>query len=833
MKATAAMKEEAQALAARLTMEEKLCLIRGVGLWHTFPVERLGLPSIMVADGPHGLRKQESGGDALGLSASIQTVCFPTASGTAASFSRALLRQLGETLGKACRAQQLSVLLGPAVNIKRSPLCGRNFEYFSEDPYLAAELAVSYTDGVQGQGVGVSIKHFAANNQEKRRMTVRAVADERALREIYLPAFEQTVRRADPWTVMCAYNRLFDGIYCSESKRLLTDILRDEWGFGGLVVSDWGAVSDRARGVAAGMDLEMPGSEGLHDSKLLEALESGELKEAELDEACARVIHLILRAAAAAGSEEGQPVPPADNEADHALAREYARETMVLLKNDGALPLRKEQNAAFIGGFARQPRYQGGGSSHVNAYRVTSAYETALAAGLPVEYAEGFGVRDYEYDPVKTRQAVALAQHCEAAVIFAGLPESMDSEGQDRRHLDLPPCQNALIRAVLAVQPNTVVVLQNGAPVRMPWAGDAAAILESYLAGEAVGEAQIDLLYGDYSPCAKLAETFPLKLQDTPCYGNFPGGTATVEYRESIYVGYRYYDKAGKDVLFPFGHGLSYTQFEYSHLRPAKVNLGQGESVDVTVTVRNTGPADAAEIVQFYVEPPEDGVFRAKRELKGFAKVFLKSGEKRRVTVTLDSRAFAYYHTGIQGWYCAPGEYSILAAASSRDIRLRAKVRLHGEEAASPYEGLTLPSYASGDIHQAGDDEFEALLGYPLPPANYPAPRRLGWDATLEDAQQSKFGRVLMKIARMALPVMEKVLGESFGDAATQAESAFEMPLRTIAEWSGGFLSADMLDALVSIFNEEKYLQSICTLVKGGAQAVKKIVCNGNKGKAS
>jgi beta-glucosidase len=815
------MREEARNLAGRLTLDEKICLIKGVGAWHTYPLERLGLPDIMVADGPHGLRKQEGHGGAQGLGESLQAVCFPTAAGTAASFSRALLREIGETLGGECRAAQLSVLLGPAVNIKRSPLCGRNFEYFSEDPYLSAELAVSYTQGVQSKGVGVSIKHFAANNQEKRRMTIRSVVDERALREIYFPAFEQTVKRADPWTVMVAYSRLFDGIYCTENKRLLTDILREEWGFDGVTVSDWGAVSDRAKGVAAGMDLEMPDSGDFHKRPLLEALNSGELTMEALDEACARVIDLVLRAAEAEQADDVPP-PPTDLARDHALARQYARETMVLLKNDGVLPLKKDTKAAFIGGFAKQPRFQGGGSSHVNAYKVTSAYEAAVGLGLPAEYAEGFGVRDYEYDPVKTKQAVALAAHCEVAIIFAGLPEHLDSEGQDRRHLDLPPCQSALIQAVAQAQPNTVVVLQNGAPVRMPWLNEAAAVLESYLAGEAVGEAQIDLLYGDYSPSAKLAETFPLRLQDTPCYGNFPGGTATVEYRESIYVGYRYYDKAERDVLFPFGHGLSYTQFEYSNLRLSRKNFTPGDSLEAAVTVRNTGEMDAAEIVQFYVENHMGDAFRPKTELKGFEKVFLKAGEKKRVSCVLDARSFSYWHTGLNDWYCAPGEYGILAAASSRDVRLRADVTVRGEQAASPYAELALPSYENAQVHTVSDAEFEALLGFPLPPADYPSPRRLTLDATLGDARQSPFGRLIFKLVHWATPMAAKAMGGSFGDAETQIEGAFEMPIRTIGEWSGGFLDRPMAEALISIFNRENYLQSICSLARGVGRAVKK-----------
>ncbi len=815
------MKETIRALLAHMTMEEKLCLLVGNDYWHTLPLEQLGLPSIMLSDGPHGLRKQDTNANALGLGGSVRAVCFPTASGTAASFNRDMLYRLGATLGAECRKENVSVALGPAVNIKRSPLCGRNFEYFSEDPYLSAEMAVAYTQGMQSKGVGVSIKHFAANNQEKRRMTVRSVVDERAMREIYFPAFEQTVKRADPWTVMCAYNRLYEGIYCSENKRLLTDILRKEWGFKGLVVSDWGAVSNRANAITAGLDLEMPGSGELQMGRLRAALDSGELEEADIDACCERVIKLVLRAMEAAQTVE---CPPSDWAQDHETARAFARESMVLLKNEGVLPLKKDQKAAFLGGFAKKPRYQGGGSSHVNPFQVVSALEAAGQQGLPVEYAEGFGVTDYEYNPVLAKQAIELAKSSEVAVIFAGLSESMDSEGADRRHIDLPPCQAELIREVAKVQPNLVVVLHNGAPVRMPWVDDAAAILESYLAGETVGAAQIDLLYGDYSPSAKLAETFPLRLEDTPCYDNFPGNPLTVEYRESIFVGYRYYDKADKDVLFPFGHGLTYSSFAYSDLRLSAEEIGPSDSLTVTLNVQNTGEYDAAEVVQIYLTPPEGEVFRAVKELVGFEKVFLAPGETRQVEITLDPRAFAYYHTGLADWYSESGEYRVVAAASSRDLRLSAAVRLQNDAVVpSPYAGLALPNYQSGDVQQIEAAEFEALLGFALPPTHHPeGGHRMDWDSTLEDAQNTRIGRVIACLVNKALPLAERVIGD-LGSVDAILAGAMEMPLRSMASWSQGVVTAPMTDALCNLFNGEKRVASVITLLKGGLCAVKKL----------
>ncbi|MDR3314665.1 MAG: glycoside hydrolase family 3 C-terminal domain-containing protein [Oscillospiraceae bacterium] len=817
------MQEKIRAILVQMTLEEKLHLLMGKDYWKSLDLEHLGLPSIMFSDGPHGLRKQTENANALGLGDSIRAVCFPTAAGTAASFNRGMLHKLGATMGAECRKENVAVQLGPAVNIKRSPLCGRNFEYFSEDPYLSAEMAVAYTQGMQSRGTGVSLKHFAANNQEKRRMTVRSVVDERALREIYFPAFEQTVKRADPWTVMCAYNRLFEGVYCSENKRLLTDILRKEWGFKGLVVSDWGAVSNRANGVAAGLDLEMPCSGDLQMGKLHAAIHAGELTEAEIDACCVRVLALVLRAVEAAQTVE---CPPSDWAQDHETARAFARESMVLLKNEGILPLKKEQKVAFLGGFAKQPRYQGGGSSHVNSFQVVSALEAAAArGGLHVEYAEGYGTADYEYDPVLAQQAVALAGRSDVAVIFAGLPESMDSEGADRAHIDLPPCQAELIYQVAQVQPNLVVVLHNGSAVRMPWIDSAAAVLEAYLAGEAVGAAQIDLLYGDYSPSAKLAETFPLRLQDTPCYPNFPGNPLTVEYRESIYVGYRYYDSADKDVLFPFGHGLTYTTFAYSDLKLSAKRIGAGEALTVSLSIQNTGDFDAAEVVQIYVAPPEGATFRPAKELAGFEKIFLAAGEKRRVQLTLEPRAFAYYHTGLGDWYSESGEYRIIAAASSRDLRLSAVVRLqNGIDAPPPYAALPLPHYRTGEAQKVEAAEFEALLGFRLPPSHYPeGGHRLGWDSTLEDAQQTRFGRGVAYLLNKALPLAGRFLGD-LGSVDAILAGAMEMPVRTMAAWSQGMITAKMADALCNLFNEEQRLKSVVTLAKGGLAAIKKSI---------
>ena len=660
-------------LVRQMTLEEKAGMCSGSDFWHLKGVERLRIPSVMVADGPHGLRRQDEAADHLGINDSICAVCFPSAAGLAASFDRELLRKTGETLGEECQAENVAVLLGPAINIKRSPLCGRNFEYLSEDPYLSSQLAASYIGGLQSKNVGASVKHFAVNNQEKRRSTVTAQVSERALRELYLASFEGAVREGKPWTVMCSYNRV-NGEYVSQSRRLLTDILREEWGFDGFLVTDWSACDERVKGLVAGQDLEMPDSGGVNDRMIVEAVQKGEIEEAVLDQAVARILTIIFRYV-----DHRDESAQFDREKHHEAAREAACQSMVLLKNDAMadgsrlLPLKKGGRYAFIGSFAKEPRYQGGGSSHINAYRVTNALKECAGYGV-IRFAEGFAAEQDATDAVKLAEAVQAAKESDAAVIFAGLPESIESEAYDRDHMHLPACQNELIRAVVSVQPNTVVVLHNGSPGEMPWAEKVPAILESYLAGEAVGEAQAALLFGERNPCGKLAETFPLRVQDNPAWLDFGGSKDVVHYGEGIFVGYRYYDTKEMPVLFPFGHGLGYTEFAYDDLRFDRESLCGEETLEIRFRIRNTGDREGSEAPQVYVHKKDSGISRARQELKGFDKVALAAGEEREVVIRLDRRSFAYYDEEAKAWCVEPGDYEILVGASSRDIRLRGVV---------------------------------------------------------------------------------------------------------------------------------------------------------------
>jgi beta-glucosidase len=671
---------ELPSIIARMTLEEKAALCTGASAWSTTPVEHLGVPEMIVADGPHGVRRLA---DIHSIARqSLPATCFPTASCSASTWDVDLIRQMGEALAEECIALNVDVLLGPGANMKRSPLCGRNFEYFSEDPYLAGEMAGSFIKGLQSKGVGASLKHYAANNQEFERLSISAEVDERTLRELYLPAFEKAVKEAQPWTVMCSYNKV-NGVLASEHHTLLTKILKEEWGFEGLVVSDWGAVRDRVASLRGGLDWEMPGPRDRRVEAVVEAVRSGALAEATLDESVRRILRIVFKA---------REVPKGGSfevEAHHGLARKIAAEGMVLLKNDALpqqgplLPLKGQQQIAVIGRSAQAAHFQGGGSSHINPTRVDVPFEElqSRAHGTELTYAEGYPADDsLRQDLID--EAVGVAQSADVALLYIALPT--ESEGYDRTDLDLTAQQVALIQAVAKVQPKTVVVLNNGAPVAMSaWIDAVPAVLEGWMMGQAGGGALADILFGEVNPCGKLAETFPLKLPDTPAYLNWPGGAGRVLYGEGLFIGYRYYDAKELPVLFPFGHGLSYTTFAYSHAQVSAETFRDVDGLTVAVDVTNTGDMAGKEIVQVYVHDRASGLVRPEKELKGFAKVALQPGETKPVAIRLDFRAFAYYHPKYEQWITEDGEFEILIASSADDIRHRLTVRLEST--------LTLP----------------------------------------------------------------------------------------------------------------------------------------------
>lgn len=665
-------KEEIKSLVSRMTLEEKAGMCSGADFWHLKSIERLGIPQVMVTDGPHGIRKQSAQADHLGINDSEKAVCFPAGCATASSFDRSLLTTLGETIGHECQAMGVGTILGPAMNIKRSPLCGRNFEYYSEDPLVSTELAAAMITGVQSKHVGTSAKHFLANNQEKRRMTNSSEVDERTLREIYLASFEGAVKKAKPWTVMNSYNRI-NGAFVGDNKEYLTDILRDEWGFDGYVVSDWGAVNDRVQALKAGLDLEMPSSNGINDKLIVDAVQNGKLEETVVDQACERILDVIFRY-----TENRDETAVFDYEKDHATAAEMEAECAVLLKNDDQiLPLRKNSKIAFIGKYAKEPRYQGGGSSHINSWKVESALE-AVKDIAGVTFSRGFDDVEDIVDEKLQEEAVKAAQEAEIAVVFAGLPDNFESEGYDRKHMNLPDCQNTLIERIASVQKNVVVVLHNGSPVRMPWKEQVKGILEAYLGGEAVGKAVVDLLFGKANPCGRLAETFPERLEDTPCYLTYGKGKDTALYQEGVFVGYRYYTSRNVKAAYPFGYGLSYTTFAYENLTVDKKEMDDTEILKVSVNVKNTGDRSGKEVVQLYVQAPGDEVVRPIRELRGFDKIMLEPGEEKTVTFELDMRAFAYWNTQIHDWFAEDGIYRILIGRNAEEMLLEETVTVHG-----------------------------------------------------------------------------------------------------------------------------------------------------------
>ncbi len=658
---------------SQLTLEEKAALCTGATTWTTTAVAHALLPEIMMTDGPHGVRKTL---EVTGLSSpSVPATCFPTASASACSWNPALIGAMGQAIGEEAVALGVNIVLGPGVNIKRTPLCGRNFEYFSEDPFLAGTLAVAFINGVQGEGVGTSLKHFAANNQESERFLVNAQVDDRTLREIYLPAFEMAVKQAQPWTVMCAYNRL-NGVYCSENEWLLTTLLKHEWGFQGFVVSDWGAVHDRVASLAGGLDLEMPGPRPRRTRALVDAVQNGALDVAVLDEATRRIVRV------AALAQQTTMGGAFDVEGHHALARRIAGESMVLLKNDGTLPLKASQRIAVIGRAAQNAHFQGGGSSHINPTRVDSPLEMLRAAAphAAIHWCAGYPEGEAT-ERALIEEAVIAAQAADVALVYVALPGFKESEGYDRPDLDLTDHQVELIKAVSAVQSRTVVIVNSGSAVAMSaWIDSVAAVLQAWMMGQAGGGAIADILFGVVNPSGKLAETFPLRIEDTPAYVNFPGDLGTVRYGEGLFVGYRWYDARNLPTLFPFGYGLSYTTFTYSNIQVSAARVRDVDGVSVSVDVTNSGPVRGMETVQVYVHDVQSTLVRPVRELKGFAKVELEPGETKRVTVALDARAFAFWHVLHQQWVVESGDFDLLVGASSADMRVQARVRVESTQ---------------------------------------------------------------------------------------------------------------------------------------------------------
>ena len=799
-------------LIAQMTLEEKASMCDGLDYWHSQPVERLGIKSFSLNDGPHGIRKKGDPGDTpkgeTNLLKGVPAICFPTASATACSWDTDLIYKMGEALGEECLKEKVSVLLGPGTNIKRSPLCGRNFEYFSEDGVLAGEMSAAFVNGVQSKGIGTSLKHYAANNQETRRMTVNAVVDERTLRETYLLPFEITVKKAQPWTIMNSYNRV-NGTYAAENKWLLTDVLRKDWGFEGVVITDWGAENERVPGLIAGQEIEMPTSSGIGTKLIIDAVNNGTLDVAVLDNAVDKIIDMSKRAEKVTGTYTY------DSDAHHNLAREIAGQCMVLMKNDNnALPLKKDAKIAVIGEMARTPRYQGAGSSLINPIKLDSAYSTMKEMGINFSFAPGYTLKGKNKKEMEmVVEAKNAAKNADVALVFIGLTDDYETEGADRTHINLPPIHNTLVEEVLKVNPNTIVVLSGGSSVALPWADKVPAILNMFLTGQAGGSAVCDIIFGDVNPSGKLSETYPYALEDNSSHNYFPGTSVSVEYREGVYVGYKYYDTANKAVAFPFGHGLSYTTFEYSDVKVSADKVKDTDTVTVSFKVKNTGSVDGAEAAQVYVSDVESTIYRPVKELRAFKKVFLKAYEEKEVSVELDKRAFAYYNVNLGDWHVESGDFKILVGASSRDIRLEANVYVESTvEATVPDYKTLAPSYYGANIMNVPANEFEAVYGKELPPSVRDKNAPFTLLNTIEDAQDSKWGG---RIYRLLI----KMLGADTlaGAVATQ------LPIKNFISMSFGLFSPEMAEGLILILHEDKMAQGLKIIFKGIPNLIKNL----------
>ena len=763
---------------AKLNLEQKCALLSGAGTFTTRGCPKAGVPSITLSDGPNGVRKQAGAADHLGLNPSVPATCFPTAATVACSWDPALGEEIGRAMGEEAAAQEVAVLLGPGLNTKRSPLCGRNFEYFSEDPYLSGKMAAAYVRGIQSEGIAACPKHFAVNSQELRRMASDSVLDERTLRELYLTGFEIVVKEAAPKTIMSSYN-LVNGTYANENAHLLQDILRRDWGFSGAVVTDWGGSNDHALGVKNGSTLEMPAPGGDAVRELLAAVQSGKITEADVDARLDELLTLVLDTSAAVQKHSRS----FDADAHHALARRAAAESAVLLKNDGGiLPLAAGARVAVIGDFAETPRYQGAGSSAVNSIKVDTLLDCLAQSGLQCAgFAAGFD-RQGRPDAAKKAQAVALAQKADTVLLCLGLDEIKESEGLDRVDMKLADNQIELLQAVEQANPNTVVVLNAGASLETPWLAHCRALVYGALGGQAGAGAMVDVLTGKVNPSGKLAETWANAYEETPARDNFAGAGRTVQYREGLYVGYRYYQTAGVPVAFPFGYGLSYTSYAYSDLKVT------ADSVSLTVT--NTGAHDGAEIVQVYIAKPGAEIFRPAQELKAFARVPLAAGESRTVTLPLDDKAFRYWNTRTDGWEIEGGRYEVRVGASSADIRLTADVDIRGTNATDPYAGKALPHYKSGSVQNVPDAEWEALLGHPIPQDKV----RIDRNMTLGELNHSR-----SPLGWLIWAVLTALLNASFKKGKPDLNVLFQynMPLRALAKLTSGAISMGMVDGLV------------------------------------
>ncbi len=784
----------------KMTLEQKAAFVSGYDYWHLEEAPELGLPKIMITDGPHGLRKQNTDkktSDGIGLGNSVPATCFPPASTSSCSWDEDLLKAEGEALGEECLKEQVSTILGPGTNIKRSPVCGRNFEYFSEDPYLAGKCSANLVNGVQSKGIGTSLKHFACNSQEAFRMVINEVIDERAMRELYLTAFEICVKEAQPWTIMNSYNRI-NGVYASQNEWLQEKVLRDEWGFEGLLVTDWGASVDRIPGLKNGTDLEMPSSGALNTQRIIAAVKDGTLDEAVLDKRVDNVVDLIVKSKPALEKKHTY-----DIDAHHSLAQKVAEGSMTLLKNnDSILPLKKGQKVAIIGEMAKSPRFQGAGSSVINPTKLDNAYDELSKLGVDMIYAQAYEKSKDEVNSTLVSEAVSAAKKANVAVVFVGLTEEFEGEGYDRENIEMPSSHNSLVSEIAKANENTVVVLAGGSVVRMPWINEVKALLNSGLGGQAGGAAVANILTGKVNPSGKTSETYPLDFSENPTYGNYPGGPVTSEHRESVYIGYRYYDKANKDVLFPFGYGLSYTTFEYSDIKISSDNIKDTDTLTVSFKIKNTGDVDGAEIAQIYVADKESTIFRPVKELRAFKKVFLKAGEEKEVSVELSKRAFAFYNVKLGDWMVETGEFDILVSASSRDAKLTATVTVTSTvDAEIPDYRESSPAYYTADVDGMKGEQFAAVYGSELPSPEPDTTKKIDIYCCLNDARHTKWGG---RLCRMIEGIMSKMGSAENGDGKMLAAMATQIPIRNFIAMSMGVFSPEMADGLLMMLNDDE-----------------------------